>query len=322
VQSYWLVAVAAGLASGFLYLAPLATGIGGLPLALTLSQFAPLPLFLVGLSSGATAAAAAGAVACLATLAFGTFTAAVLFAAIAALPAAVLSRHALLSRPLPDGGVEWYPAGYLLCWLLALAGGALLLGFVWFALSGDGLVGALRQAADRFFDAVEGDGLDTIPPETRAAFDGLLPFVPGLFATVNALMVALNGILAQRLLLRFGKARRAADRLSELELPRSLGLLLLGGIVAAMLPGTMGHIGASLAMLLTVAYFLAGLAVIHALARGSAGRRGILTVFYALLTVLLLLATPLAVLVAAVGVLDQLIGLRRRIRGGGANRKE
>ena len=57
-------------------------------------------------------------------------------------------------------------------------------------------------------------------------------------------------------------------------------------ILASFLPGVAGDLALSVAIALSLAYFLAGLAVVHALARGTSGRGVILSVFYALLVLL------------------------------------
>src|SRR5690606_35212433 len=116
------IAAAAGLLCGVLYAAMSIGSFGGVLFA----YLSPLPLFAVGLSLGARAAAVAGAVAAPvigASVMFGggdTVTAVGLFLGTTVFPTWLIVRQALLNRQGPDG-FEYYPPGLMLAWLSALA---------------------------------------------------------------------------------------------------------------------------------------------------------------------------------------------------------
>ena len=317
-------ALLAGLASGLLFVLP-ATGLLPLP-AIGLAQFAPLPLYLAGLSGGAPAAVVAGLAGLAVTilielLAQGSIHGVVAYAMIDAVPAAVLCHFALLSRPVASG-TEWYPSGHLLAWLVGMAATVLALHFLWYAVADDGLVVALERGVGAWLDAQSEATGEEIPPEMRAMFLAAVPFAPRAVAAVQVLMVAINGMLAQHILLRRGKAVRPVDRLRDLVLPRRMAAALGVAVLASFVPGFIGNLAMAVAITLSVAYFLAGLAVVHALARGTSGGRVMLFVFYALLVVVMMAAAPLGILVAGIGLIDQLAGLRRRIGGPGNGPKE
>ena len=111
------IAVLCGVVGGSLYLAVVL----GSPGALILVYLTQLPLFVAGLWLGIGAAAIAGATATLVLLAASDAMAALLFAAINAVPVVLLVRQALLAQRQEDGTVLWYPPGLLTAWLTALA---------------------------------------------------------------------------------------------------------------------------------------------------------------------------------------------------------
>src|SRR5437879_140450 len=81
----------------------------------------PSQLFVAGLWLGTGAAMLAGLTGALVLVAASDVLAYAIFAAVNALPVAVLVRQALLARPGSDGAVVWYPPGLLTAWLTGLA---------------------------------------------------------------------------------------------------------------------------------------------------------------------------------------------------------
>jgi len=295
----------------------------------------PLPLFLSGLSMGATAGVVSTATACLTlslivataaarafdSLAVGLADGAGMFIGTAitlGLPAVVLVRQALLSRTAEDGSVEWYPPGLLVMWLTG--SGLVLLAFslvslLWF---GEG------PSVEAIFTGQLADALRLVLPEVEeaqlqeaAAATAQIGLGAGLDSWL--MVIAVNGILAQGVLGRFGRTLRPAPDIVQLELPNWLGLALAAAALVALLaPGDIGFIARSLVVLLLLPYFFAGLALVHAACRNRGARTFILSLFY---LILVLFAWP-AVLVAGLGILDQTIGLRRRLLAAGKQENE
>jgi len=298
----WLVPAAGGALSAL----PLVLALAA-PSGLFFALLVPLPLFLVGLSSGAQMAVVSSAVSGLILLATGGV--ALVIGALVVLfgPVVLLSRQALLSRPGADGAVEWYPAGLLAAWLAAV-------GIGWLALMvlllPDAANGGLEQQLqvlllERLQDMIVGlpdDQLDLLA-RRLAAF--------GLGAGVISWLVllALNAVLAQGVLARYGWNRRPSPDLAELRLPAWLGWALpIAAAGAILLPGDGGFVLRNLAVVLLLPFFFAGLQA----------RTLVLVGFYVMLV---LLSWP-AVLVAGLGLIDHWADLRRRAASGGSGRED
>jgi hypothetical protein len=102
-----------GIAAGLMYI-----GIAlGTPGALILVYLTQLPLFAAGLWLGAGAAVTAGITGSLVLLIVSDLFGAALFAALNAVPVALLVRQALLALKRTDGTYSWYPPGLLTAWL-------------------------------------------------------------------------------------------------------------------------------------------------------------------------------------------------------------
>lgn len=286
----------------------------------------PLPLFLSGLSMGAAAVAVSTATACLTlslmvaaaaarvsdSLAVGLADGAGMFIGTAitlGVPVVILVRQALLNRTAEDGSLEWYPTGLLVMWLTGA--GLLLLAFslislLWF---GGG------SSIEAIFTTQLVDALRLVLPDVEeaqlqeaAAATAQIGLGIGLDSWL--MVIAVNGVLAQGVLGRFGRTLRPAPDIAQLELPTWLGLALAAtALVAWLAPGDIGFVARSLVMLLLLPYFFAGLAVVHAACRNR-GLRGLMLGFFYF--ILVMFAWP-AALVAGLGLLDQTIGLRRRL---------
>ncbi|HEX9769456.1 MAG TPA: DUF2232 domain-containing protein [Kiloniellales bacterium] len=286
----------------------------------------PLPLFLSGLSMGLAAVTLSTATACLAlslmiaaaamrmsgSLALALADGAGMFIGTGitlGVPVIVLVRQALFNRTAQDGSVEWYPAGLLVTWLTGA--GLFLLAFtlvslLWFA-SGPSLeaifASQLSDALRLVLPTVEDAHLQEAA--AAAARYGL-----GIGLDSWLMVIAANGILAQGVLGRFGRNLRPAPDITQLDLPTWLGLALAAAVLVAWLaPGDVGFLALSLAIVLVVPFFFAGLAVVHAACRHRGSRAIMLIIFYLILVLFFWPAT----LVAGLGLLDQTIGLRRRL---------
>jgi hypothetical protein len=271
--------------------------------SMILVYLAQLPLFAAGLWLGTGASASAGFVAALILAGAGNLLAAALFGALNVVPVVLLVRQSLLARTGPGNTVEWYPPGLMTAWLtgFGLVAAAVTLVF----LGGpQGAEAALHEALAPALDRHLGE----IPPE----LDELLAFVafilPGIAATSWMMMTASNGSLAQGLLARFGASWRPSPDLAALGLPMWIPVLLAFASGATLLGGTARFIGVNVLIVLAVPFCLAGLAVLHTVARRFPRPAVTLTVFYLLAGVL---GWPL-LLIALLGLLDSPLGLRRR----------
>lgn len=301
MAGYLLIAVGAGLASIALFLVSAVSLAAGVICFL----ITPLPLFLVGLSQGAVSALIAGvtaaAVGALYHPGFG-FN----FLAIYAVPVFVLCRQALLWRQDADGSQAWYPLGRL---ATVLAGMTSLYTVVIFAASAVFADGVLVEMERALTDSARLMGL---PDEHLPQVAALAADIPWKLAVVAMLLLTFNGALAQGLLSRFGRNVRPKADIAGLRLPPVMLAALLVSAAACFLPDTLGIMGKTLAAIVAVTYFLAGLGVIHAWVRNWSARDFILSLIY---VAAFLLIWPAIV---GIGLWSQIQGLRR----GGADRSE
>jgi hypothetical protein len=295
--------VAAGLVSG-------ATMVLGGFVGVILGFFAPLPLFLVGLSRGYISAAVATLAGTGIVLAFspspGAMTA-LQYALVFGAPTVWLCRLALLSRP-GASGAEWYPSGRLLLWAIAFPAAAFLALYAAFIGADGGLKGAIARLLGRMLEVLAELPIQKPPPELLAA---IAEFFPPMTALTWLAIVVGNGLAAQALARRLRRNVRPGFALAEFTLPRWLLAPLVPTLVLTFFPGDAGFLGRTLAILLLVPYFFLGLALVHSFAARWRGRVGVLVAFY---LALFFFGWP-ALLVAALGVANQLMGLRKQDHG-------
>ncbi len=297
---------AAGVAAlcGALAASPYLLSLSGSSGSLILVYLAQLPLFLAGLWGGVNAAALAGLAASLILLAASNVMAVGLFAALNVVPVVLLVRQALLARPAADGATEWYPLGLLTAWLTGLgltgiAAALLLLG------GPEGVQASVREALapalDRLFEENASD---------RDEVAGLLAMImPGVVAVSWMVMTVTNGTLAQGLLARFGANWRPSPDLAALTLPLWVPAILVLAAAAIAFGGTARFLGINAMIALAVPFCLAGLAVLHAMARRLPRPTVLLVGFYVLAG---LFGWPLLIAIF-LGLLDASLGVRRRL---------
>lgn len=312
-----LIAAAAGLLCGVLYAAMSAGSFGGVLFA----YLSPLPLFAVGLSLGALAAAVAGAVATPvigASVVFGggdAPTAVGLFVGTTVFPTWLIVRQALLNRPGPNGP-EYYPPGLLLAWLTVLAAAGV--AGTGLLLSGhpEGPHGAIRD----WLEAALGGMLPPDGTEVDAASvaDWIALVFLGFVATSWMVMMTINASLAQGALSGFGRNIRPSPTMADIDLPRWCYVALAASAaIGIALDGALGYIARNLAITFAVPVFFQGLGVLHALARRLSAPTVALFVLY---LVLVILRWPVLAVVA-IGLAEPLLRLKRRF-GPPKDRKE
>jgi hypothetical protein len=302
----FVIGVGGGLASALLFY----SAARGSPLLSTLLLLlTPLPTLLVGLGWGwppAAAGAVAGSLVMAITaslpFALGYFVA-------LGLPAAIVAHLAYLSRPDPQdpNAREWYPAGRLVAGL-SLYGGALpvlvlpLIGGSYDVLRAPM---ASSSVACRRAPPSSASNRSTMPRSSAGR-------VRGYRAAGGA-----GGLLGRHLRPQSLSRRthRARLRSARARLAGSAGARLSAGLPPARGPGARGQLCAGdhrrrrgqLQRALLLAYLIAGLALMHFIARGRAP--WILWFVYAALV----LFTPYAAVALAIGgLLEPALKLRRR----------
>jgi len=302
------IAAAAGVGSAAFYAALLSGSFG----ALILAYLAQLPLFVAGLWLGFAGAAVASLVAVIALAAAGGVVFALVYAVANAAPVVAVSYLAQLNRPTPEGGTEWYPPGMIVGWLVGIAMGAFLLLNVVLAGEPAGAEGTVRGFVEAALRQLTLPGRTT-PESTSALAAVIARFFPGVIADSWMIMVIANAVLAQGLLVRFGRNLRPSPSMAEIELPSWVTGATAIAAVGSFLPGIAGFVGGNIVLMSVLAFALAGLAVIHALLARSSNRTLALVATYAFLFIF---GWPL-VIVALLGAAEPWLNLRRRFGGSG-----
>jgi hypothetical protein len=305
-----LLGLGAGVVSALLFFS---AARGGPWLGLLLFFLTPLPPLLAGLGWGWLPAAAGALAGAFATGIVGSLALGIGFFLAVGLPAALVAYLAYRSRPSqtePDGR-EWYPAGRLLA-ALSLYGGALpVVALLWTGGSFDILRPVAAQLVKAAFTQ-SGDPRLQAPTEQQieAFADLVVAVAPSAMAVYWLLIMTPNLYLAGRIAGASGHLARSWPDLPALTFPTGFPLLLGVALIAGLAPGAIGIAGASFGGALLFAHLLAGLALMHFLARR--GARWLLWVVYAAL-LLPLLAPYAAILVTAAGLLEPVLRLKQRL---------
>ena len=275
--------------------------------------FAALPMAYIGLAYGAAQAAmVAVATVIISGVILGP-SLAIVFFFLFLLPTFVLVRQALLSRaqdsdPKAEAAPTFvfYPLQNLILLTLAMTGLGTLLGFL--SLGGDvGLPQAMADAlmASPGISSALVSVYQISSPEDYLRLANFM--VIASFASWPLLVLG-NAQAAQGLLVKLGKNLRPAHDYLSLTLPPWLALVFGALFVLGLaLPGWVGTLAATLAALVMSAYFLLGLAIIHAIPRNWNGRGIVLTTLYFLIFVMAWVSIP----VSLMGLLDARFDFRK-----------
>lgn len=309
-----------GAGSGLVAAALFASAATATAIAGVLFYLVPLPLCLAGLGWGGRAAlfsALTGTV--VVALVFGPAIAAI-FAVLIAVPVALLTHLALLSRPVPaaegeqGAALEWYPPGRLVGWAALIAG--LLAGLLALLLGYD--QDSYRESISEIlghsaFKQLDPDGT-LFTKENIAKIAALIArALPAIFATVWLTVTLFNLWIAGIIVDASGRALRPWPDLHALELPNAFLLIFAAALAASFVPGLPGLVATGLAGALLFAYTLQGLAVIHVYSRGMQFRGVLLATVY----IAILLLGWVAIVVAIIGLAEPSLGLRQRTARGG-----
>ncbi len=317
-----LLSIIAGLVAALPFVA-----VNAAPGGAFLIMFAPLPLFLAGLSQGVIGVAIAGATTmAIVGVMLGFLAALGSFVTLAA-PAAILVRQALLNRPLPAGAgqdqgtgggpaIEWYPPGLLVTWLTGI--GVVWLGVaLWSIGSGpEGYEARLHAAISEAFGVM----LPQAPPEDVSKLaDTMAPIAIGAGTLGWLVLWAINATAAQGVLSRAGRNLRPSPEFTQSVLPAWLAPVFAAAMAIALLAsGDLAFVAWNLAMVLLFPFLVVGLAVVHVAIRRMQGQLFLFVIFYGVL----LFFAWLALLVAALGLLEQWLNLRRRLASAGGSQEE
>ena len=305
----FLIGLGSGLASAVLCY----SASRGSPLLSTLLLLlTPLPSLLAGLGwgwlpaiAGAVVGTVAMAIAASTSFAIGYFLA-------LGLPVVFTSYLAYLSRPSATDAEhrEWYPPGRLLA-IVSLYGGALpvlitpLIGG-----SYDILRPPMAEFIRRLSTRTSADlGMK---PLSDAQIEGLAEYfvaiLPGVLAAYWLAVFTLNLYLAGRIARASGQFSRDWPDLAMLAFPPLFPFLIAAALAASFAPAPLGVVGASFSGALLFAYLLAGLALMHFIARARAP--WLLWFVYA---GLLLFGPYVAFALMLGGMLEPLLKLRQRL---------
>jgi len=302
---FWLLAAGAGLVSAAAFLTGVMAGVGGFYSGFMLVYLSPAPLFAAALGLGGSASIAAAAAGAVSVMLAGGVKAGLGYAVLAAAPAAVLGRQAMLSRSNAEGRIEWYPPGALAEWLCGIGAVVYILLCILLASQPAGLSGTVLEMVTQMADWMQ------VADKDRETFIGLLhPILPGTAVAFLMLVQVANGAMAQGLLAAANRAIRPTPDLGALELPAWIAIAgAVAALAAIVLGGDFGYFARNLVIVAAVPFFLQGLSVVHVLARRTGGGTMLLAVFYVMLVVLGWVAIVLVLL----GLVEQIIGMRRRL---------
>ncbi|QIB32527.1 DUF2232 domain-containing protein [Ancylobacter pratisalsi] len=300
----WLIALGAGAASALL----VATVATGSALALPLFYLAPLPLLIVGLGWSHLAALVAASAASVAIGLFFGLELLLAYVVGVGLPAYVLGYLALMAKQeQADAPFEWFPIGriVLASAILGCVSVAALIPLV----AGDieGYQAALRS----LFQAMLLETPGSTGTDADRLIDLLVLVMPPAAAVVTMMTQLANLWLAAHVARVSGRLMRPWPDLAAISVPPATVALLAGAFIgAALSSGFAGLLAQLLGATLIMVFALVGMAVIHWITRGAAGRTLVIaTVWIAALA----LGWPFGML-ALLGIADTLFGLRGRFR--------
>lgn len=302
-----LIAVGAGVASALIFSLLLT----GSPMAIIVTPFTMLPIFLIGLSGGTVQALFAAATATILIGGLGGVMGAATYAAAEAIPALALSSQAIRQRPGQDGQPVWQSPGRLMGLATAYAVFLLVALFIGFSGADGGFVGMLEGevAASLSPMITEGPEADRLVADLSAQ---VAKAVPGSISSWWLFITIINLGIAQTLLRRWKQNIRPSLIMLGADTPKwlmvAVGAALLIGLLAG---GTAGVAGWNIAIVLAMPYFFVGLTVIHAMSRNWGPGPIFLGGFY---IVLLFRGWP-ALIAVALGFAEQWVKLRDKIGG-------
>src|SRR5262245_15765290 len=288
-----LVGLGAGAASALLF----ASVASGSLAAVVLFYLAPLPIVIAALGwshlSGLIAAATATAAIAVVS---GIFFLAV---PVIAFGAWWLGYLALLARPASNGAggaLEWYPVGRLVLWAGVIGTLVVAAAVPNFGTDQESLQAALRKTYERIL-------------RDQSLIDLLVVAVPPAAAVFSTVTNLFNLWLAARIVRISGRLTRPWPDLAALTLPASSAGLLAAAVAGSFLPDLAGVLSGAFAASLVMVFAVLGLAVLHAITRGMAGRAVMLAGVYG---VTIVLGWPILA-ISILGLAEAILNIRGRV---------
>jgi hypothetical protein len=309
-KNAFLLALAAGIISAVVFASATT---GALFLRVILFLLTPLSLYLAGLGLGTVAAAIAGIMATAIVLLIANPLAAEVYAVSTALPAIVCTHLATLSRE-AEGEREWYPLGRIVVIAGIFSGMFAVVALVLMGGSVETLSKLLRTVIEGFVKSelsqipgAPAIGTAEIDEITRSTLTSL-PWALGLLAMGTIL---LNLWLAGRITLASGRLPRPWPNLSDFKMPAAATFVLLVAIGLSFVSGMTGLVASAVAAPFALAFALVGIAVAHALTRGSPWQGFILAALY----VAVIFIPHIGLLLALAGLAETIFNYRAAIGG-------
>lgn len=303
-REMWLALIGGGVSA----LASMAT-LTGLPGGIVLVYLAPLPLLLVGLGCGPSAAIIAGLAGFIISGLMGGVPMAGLYTFIDALPAWLATRQLLARQPDADGSLQWNSLGPAVAWLSVLA--AIMLGIGALTLQGETL--GIGDTVAKYLNDALAFMAPTLPEDARSGLVNMLaPLFLGLVGAAWVMLIMINAGLAQTILVQNKGNLRPSSELGDMALPPWTSWLVVGAATLALLgDGQMEYMGRNTAVVLATPFFFLGMAVVHHAARFVTFPGTLLAFFYFVLMV----SGWAPLVVVGIGMIEQWAGLRTRFTG-------
>ena len=307
-----LIALAAGAASALMF----ASMVSGALISVLLLYLAPLPLMVASLGWGPLCATIGGIAAAIGLSAIFGLPYGLAFVVSVALPAWWLGHLALLGRPVAsseasvgngaDAGpppLQWYPVGRILPWIAGFA--ALTTMSVLLTLGHDAatVTSVIRHGLSLVWGRDE-----AINEETQRGIDMLATIAPAAAAIVAMMTLTLNLWLAAKITATSGRLHRPWPDLNNTALPPMTLAALSVAIAFCFIGGLSAMLAQIIGSALTMAYALAGFAVLHTLTLALRHRALWLSCTY---TVVAVFGWPVLA-IAVLGLADAVFGLRQR----------
>ena len=298
------IALAAGLASALMFVSITS----GEMISLLLINLAPLPLMVVGLVWGPLGAAMGGAAATAVIASLFGFSYCGVFAVVNALPAWWLAHLVLLARPRADGAMagpdevlEWYPVGRILLWIVVFA---TIITTTTLLMMGSDAASIHNTIRKGWGDLFELSGMAL----SDSTLDALAVIAPIGAEMAAVAVLALNLWLAAKIAAASGRLHRPWPDLKSMTLPSVMVAALFAAAACCFSGGMPSMLAQIVTGGLSIAYALAGFAVLHTLTLAMKGRALWLGCVYAVVAGF---AWALLV-VALLGIADAVFGLRER----------